>query len=70
MIYDGIQHIKLAKLPSPEKLWELQTEGFNHLVNVSGIDLFQLYGEFYQQVYRVRVHQKQNLLKMQEKYIL
>ena len=44
MIYDGVQHIKLAKLPSPEKLCELQTEGFNHLVNVSGIDLFQLYG--------------------------
>lgn len=45
MIYDAIQNVKLGMLPSPEKLMELQEEGFSHLINVSGIDLFQLYGE-------------------------
>jgi hypothetical protein len=43
VIFDAVQHIKLDKLPSPEELLVLQNEGFCHLINVSGIDLFQLY---------------------------
>ena len=43
MIFDAVQHIKLDKLPSPDELLVLQSEGFCHLINVSGIDLFQLY---------------------------
>jgi protein-tyrosine phosphatase len=42
-MFDVIQHISLGDLPSPDKLQSLQNKTFTHIINVSGIDLFQLY---------------------------
>ncbi len=43
MIYQVIQYLAQGDLPSPAKLAELKTQGFTHLLNVSGIDLYKLY---------------------------
>ena len=43
-MFDVVQHIILADLPSRTKLKELSHQGFIELVNVSGVDLYQLYG--------------------------
>lgn len=43
MIYQVIQFVAQGGLPSPAQLHELKTQGFKHLLNLSGIDLFKLY---------------------------
>jgi hypothetical protein len=43
MIYQVIQYIDQGNLPSPQQLLILQARGFKHLLNISGIDLQQLY---------------------------
>ncbi len=43
MVYKVIQFLAQGEFPSPEKLIELKKQGVTHLLNVSGIDLFQLY---------------------------
>ena len=55
-MYETVQHIKLGKLPWPEKLLELRSEGFNQLINVSGIDLFQLYSEEQLSPFTIKQH--------------
>jgi hypothetical protein len=56
VIFDAVQHIKLGKLPSPEELLGLQGEGFSHLINVSGIDLFQMYQDEQLSPFTIKQH--------------
>lgn len=44
MIYQAIQYVAQGDLPSPDKLTQLKAQRVTHLLNVSGIDLYQLYG--------------------------
>lgn len=43
MIYQAIQYVSQGSLPSPDKLMALKAQKLTHLLNVSGIDLYQLY---------------------------
>ncbi|MEY4768317.1 MAG: hypothetical protein RL637_956 [Pseudomonadota bacterium] len=43
MIYQAIQYLSQGSLPSPAQLIQLRQQKCKHLLNTSGIDLYQIY---------------------------
>ena len=56
MVYSALPWVKLGNFPSPETLQTLKEEGFQSLVNVSGIDLLKIYAEEQTSVFTISQH--------------